>query len=180
MSRKLSPRMIGRKSGVQRQRLEQLASEFQKRYVIPHCASCSRPCCMLTDVVLEFEWPHFVSIYNIDASQREFDKALRDGSGPRYVRKMDGIYYMHGSPCPGYDQQAKTCKLYGSDLKPENCSDFPVYRDGDVLVADARCEAVDITDLLRYLRQALPDFEMRNVPDAEFPVINRIFIRAKR
>lgn len=176
MSRKPSPH----KSGVQRQRLDQLASEYQRQHVIPHCASCSRPCCMLTDVVLEFEWPHYVSIYNIDVPQREFDKSLRDGSGPQDVRKMDGIYYTHGAPCPGYDLQTKTCKLYGSELKPENCSDFPVYRDGNILVADTRCEAVDVATFLRHLQQALPDIEMHNVPDDEFPVINRISFRAKR
>lgn len=180
MSRKSSSPTNSLKPGVKRQRLQQLASEYQKQHVIPHCASCSRPCCMLTDVVLEFEWPHFVSIYDIAVPQREFDKSLRNGSGPHYVRKMDGIYYTHGSPCPGYDQQTKTCKLYGSELKPENCSDFPVYRDGDELIADTRCEAVKIDELLKYLQHALPKSRLKHVPDERFPVIHRIVIRPLR
>ncbi len=159
--------------------LQAMAADYQTRNIIPHCRACRRPCCRLTDVVLEFHWREFARIYDIQSSQRDFDRSLADGSGPAYVRKMDGIYYTHGQPCPAYEAATGACALYHSPLKPQNCSDFPLYRDGNSLVADSRCEAVDVTALLRQLRQDHPALEFTPASRAEYGVLHRIKVRRR-
>ncbi|MBI5450023.1 MAG: YkgJ family cysteine cluster protein [Gammaproteobacteria bacterium] len=158
-------------------RLLRTLQDYQRRRVIPHCAVCSRPCCRLTDVVLEFDWPQLAQLYRIDTAKRTFDRSLQDGSGPQYVRKMDGRYFTHGSPCPAYDQRSKQCAVYSTGLKPQGCSDFPLYVDGAAIIADTRCEALDIDELLGQLQQQAPERVVAVRPDEQFPVIKRITLR---
>lgn len=126
---------------------------------------------MLTDVVLEFDWKHLRELYAIALGQKAFDRSLRDGSGPEYVRKQAGLYYTHGSPCPAYDEATRRCRHYRSRLKPDSCTDFPLYLDGDTIVADLRCEAMHKDRLLAHLQNTLPTrrFSLRQHPT--FPIL---------
>ena len=110
---------------------------FQREHVIPHCTQCSRPCCALTDVVLDLTFAEVKGLYRITSSKKDFDRAL-----PPSIRSQRGRYYAHGSPCPAFDTSAQTCGVYGTTTKPQGCSDFPVYEDGDAVTVDLRCEAV--------------------------------------
>ncbi|OGT20999.1 MAG: hypothetical protein A2V90_08675 [Gammaproteobacteria bacterium RBG_16_57_12] len=134
----------------------------------------------MTDVVLEFDWAHLAALYKIDISRKEFDRRLREAGEPHYIRKMRGRYFAHGSPCPAYDSQGKGCRVYGTALKPDNCSDFPVYFDGDEIVADTRCEAMNVQELLNYLHPAVSELELHHAVDRDFPVINRITFSKRR
>lgn len=131
--------------------LAQAAATYQERAVIPHCRVCARPCCKLEDLVLDLDWRRARALYQIKGTRGAFDRALHDGSGPTDIKEAHGRYYAHGKPCPAYDDVTKGCRVYGTDTKPEGCSDFPVYRDGDVVTADLRCEAVDVDALARHL-----------------------------
>ncbi len=104
--------------------------------MIPHCPRCSRPCCALTDVVLDLSFAEVKGLYRITSSKKAFDRAL-----PPSIRAQGGRYYAHGNPCPAFDLTSQTCGVYGTDLKPRGCSDFPVYEDGDAVTVDLRCEA---------------------------------------
>jgi len=151
--------------------LQQSINQFQAQEIISHCQTCQRPCCKLTDVVLEFDWDHLRELYQIQLCQKHFDRGLRDGSGPAYVRKQAGLYYTHGSPCPAYDEELLRCRLYHSRLKPDNCSDFPLYLDGEVIVADLRCEAMNKDRLLAQLQNDLPARQFTARPDPEFSIL---------
>jgi Fe-S-cluster containining protein len=151
--------------------LQQSIKQYQSREIISHCQVCQRPCCKLTDVVLEFDWKHLRELYRIELGQKAFDRSLRDGSGPEYVRKQMGLYYTHGSPCPAYDEVTRRCRHYHSRLKPDNCTDFPLYLDGETIVADLRCEAMNKDRLLAQLQSALPNLRFRSKPDPKFPML---------
>ena len=122
-------------------------------------------------MVLEFDWRHLVSFYGITAGQKAFDRSLRDGSGPAYIRKQADLYYTHGSPCPAYDETSRRCRHYQSRLKPENCSDFPLYLDDKTIVADGRCEALESGRLLTRLRELYPARSFIAQPDRDFPYL---------
>ena len=145
--------------------------QYQEQVIIPHCRECQRPCCKLTDVVLEFDWRHLQAFYAIEQGQKAFDRSLRDGTAPHYIRKQGELYFTHGDPCPGYDQVARTCRYYRSDLKPENCADFPLYLDDTTIVADTRCEALDADKLLASLRSEFPLLRFRAQADPDYPVL---------
>jgi Fe-S-cluster containining protein len=133
-------------------RLTTALKDHQDRVIIPHCPSCSRPCCRLTDLVLDLDWTEVQTLYRIGSSKRAFDAKLRDGSGPTSIRAQDGRYFAHGEPCPAYGADQR-CGVYNTKAKPIGCSDFPVYIDGDVVVADKRCEALDPAALQQTLRK---------------------------
>lgn len=151
--------------------LQHFITQYQDEEIIPHCQDCQRPCCKLTDVVLEFDWNHLRSLYGIELTQKAFDRCLRDGSGPEYVRKQAGLYYTYGSPCPAYDDVTRCCRHYNSRLKPGNCTDFPLYLDGETIVADLRCEAMFKARLLSLLQNALPTRRFTTRPNPEFPCL---------
>lgn len=151
--------------------IQQSITQYQTREIISHCQTCRRPCCKLTDVVLEFKWKRLRELYNIEMSQKAFDRSLRDGSGPEYVRKQARLYYTHGSPCPAYDEVTCRCRHYQSRLKPDNCTDFPLYLDDETIVADLRCEAMNKDRLLSQLQNALPTRRFIAKPNSEFPIL---------
>jgi Fe-S-cluster containining protein len=85
---------------------------------------------------------------------------------------MDGLYYVHRKPCPAYDEASGSCTIYGQDLKPEGCTDFPVYEDEGDIIADLRCEAVDLGALTKELAHAIgPEFRIVKSADEEFPFL---------
>ena len=127
----LEPRCLSRRA------LLQAAKAFEADVVVPHCPACSRPCCGLSDVVLELSFPQEQRLYAITRPQKDFDAAL-----PPMIRKQGGAYFAHGAACPAFDTHSHRCGVYGTDAKPQSCSDFPVYDDGDAVTADLRCEAV--------------------------------------
>jgi hypothetical protein len=141
----------------QLRRLVQAAKAWERAHVLPHCAVCSAPCCALETVVLDLDWPRVQKLYKIGKNQRAFDAAL-----PPMLKKQGDLYYAHKAPCPAY--QDKKCTVYDSALKPPSCSDFPIYRDGDAVTADRRCEAVDVDALERALSAVAP--VRRQVNDA--------------
>ncbi len=122
-------------------------------------------------MVLEFDWKNLRELYSIALGQKAFDRGLRDGSGPNYVRKQAGLYYTHGSPCPAYDNVTRRCRHYNDRLKPDNCTDFPLYLDGQTIVADLRCEAVDKANLLDLLQKTWPTKQFHARPDPDFPIL---------
>lgn len=140
------------------------ARAFEDDVVIPHCVSCARPCCGLTDVVLELDFQQVKDLYKIERSKKELDRAL-----PSSIRKQGERYYAHGEACPAYDLTTKKCRVYATKTKPQECSDFPLYGDGDVVTVDLRCEAVaaHVEALRARLRAAVPG--VVEARDAEFP-----------
>ncbi len=149
--------------------LKRAGDAYQRDAIIPHCASCARPCCKLDDVVLDLDWKRAQALYQIKSSRRAFNRSLHDGSGPTTIQEHHGRYYAHGAPCPAYDGGGR-CRVYGTDVKPPSCSDFPVYLDGDGLTADTRCEAVDVDALEAHLRAAFPAKRVRRAVDPSFPM----------
>lgn len=127
--------------------LLQAAKAFEADVVVPHCVRCARPCCGLSDVVLELSFAQTQRLYSITSSKKDFDAAL-----PSMIKKQGDRYYAHGEPCPAYGAD-KRCGVYSTSTKPQSCSDFPVYDDGDAVTADLRCEAV--RDNLAELRKRL-------------------------
>ena len=118
--------------------LSRVAADYQTADVIPHCPSCSRPCCKLDALVLELEWKQVKPLWQIEASRKDFDRQLAAGKGPVEIRAANGLYYIHSKPCPAYDETAGNCRVYGQDIKPPGCSDFPVYEDEGDLIVDLR------------------------------------------
>lgn len=148
--------------------LARAAAEWQERVIVPHCAVCREPCCLLNTVVLDLDWRRVQALYRIEGSKRALDAALAKGEGPPELRRQGGLYYAHGQPCPAYDAQARRCTVYGSALKPPSCTDFPVYVDGEGVTADRRCEAVDLAALQAHLERAT-GARLRPEPDEDFP-----------
>ena len=155
-----------------RQQLAELAAAYQADAVIPHCTRCRRPCCKLDALVLELEWRQVKALWQIEETRSAFDRRLAAGRGPVELRPANGLYYAHTRPCPAYDQGAGTCRVYGQDVKPVGCSDFPVYEDGGDVIADLRCEAVDLKALETRLAAALaPGQRLVRHADPDFPFL---------
>lgn len=152
-----------------RDQLRRAAAEIQRTSIVPHCPVCTKPCCKLDELVLDLAWREARALYQITKSRRDFDAALADGSGPAHIKEHAGRYYAHGAPCPAYDTETTLCRVYGTDVKPQGCTDFPVYLDGDAVTADRRCEAVDVDAVERALVAAVPRARLRRVRDAQFP-----------
>jgi Fe-S-cluster containining protein len=125
----------------------------QARVIIPHCPDCTKPCCNLDELVLEMEWKSAQALYQIKTTRSQFDQKLHEGDGPSDLKESHGKYYAHTKPCRAYVD--KKCTVYGTDKKPEGCTDFPLYVDGDAVTADKRCEAIDIELVQRDLEQSL-------------------------
>ena len=150
--------------------LKAAAEAYQRAVVIPHCAQCSRPCCRLDPLVLELDWKQFRALWKIEESRITFDRRLASGKGPQEIRAADGRYFAHGKTCPAYDETRHACRVYGQAVKPTGCTDFPVYLDYDCLVADLRCEAVNIEALVAWIARAVgPDYRVVQTADKEFP-----------
>lgn len=148
------------------------AAAYQTAAVIPHCAQCLKPCCKLESLVLELNWKQTRTLWRIEEARPAFDKRLAAGAGPEEIRAGNGLYYIHGKACPAYDQTLGSCRIYGQSIKPAGCSDFPVYEDGGDIVADLRCEAVDLKALTAEIaRAAGREFRVVETADAEFPFI---------
>ncbi len=155
------------------------AAAYQAADIVPHCTACSQPCCSLQTLVLELEWKQVKTLWQLEESRPVFDKRLATGKGPEDIREGNGLYYAHGKPCPAYDQSCGTCRVYGQDLKPAGCSDFPVYEDGGLLVADLRCEAVDLKALSARIARALGDgYRIVQSADKEFPFLVTLSVKA--
>lgn len=148
------------------------ADAYQVADVIPHCSVCARPCCRLDALVLELEWKQIKTFWKLGESRNAFDKRLATGGGPEEIRAGNGLYYVHSKPCPAYDLSGHACTIYGQDIKPAGCSDFPVYEDMGSVTADLRCEAVNLDALVARLARAVgPEFRIVQSADAEFPFL---------
>ena len=157
------------------------AADYQAAVVIPHCPQCSNSCCRLDPLVLELEWKQVRTLWRIDEARAAFDRRLAAGQGPQEIRAGNGLYYAHGKPCPAFDEAAANCRVYGQTVKPAGCSDFPVYEDGGVIVADLRCEAVDRVGLGVALGRAIgPDYRIVADADPDFPFLVSLEARRKR
>lgn len=154
------------------------AASYQTAAVIPHCTVCAKPCCRLDALVLELEWKQVKTLWQLGESRPAFDKRLAAGKGPEEIRAGNGLYYIHSKPCPAYDDTAGSCKIYGQELKPQGCSDFPVYEDQGSVIADLRCEAVDLKALTAWLARALgPEFRVVHSADEEFPFMVTLSVK---
>lgn len=161
--------------------LADVCAAYQAADVIPYCPVCAKPCCKLDKLVLELEWKQVKVLWKLDESRSAFDRRLAAGRGPQEIRAADGLYFAHQKPCPAYDDAAHNCRIYGQDLKPVGCSDFPVYEDDGVVVADLRCEAVDLAALVARLGEALgPEWQVVQTPDRDFPFLVTLSVRRKR
>lgn len=148
------------------------AASYQASAVIPHCAVCARPCCRLDPLVLELDWKQLRTIWQLTEPRRAFDRRLAAGQGPEEIRAGNGLYYAHRKTCPAYDEARHSCRVYGEDVKPVGCSDFPVYLDRNKLIADLRCEAVNLDELVASIARAIgPEFRIVQTPDADFPFL---------
>ena len=158
--------------------LSAVAAAYQAADVIPHCAVCAKPCCRLDKLVLELEWQQVKFLWRVDESRPAFDRRLSAGDGPVEIRAGNGLYYVHSRPCPAYDEAGHACRVYGQAVKPAGCSDFPVYEDGGCIVADLRCEAVDLEALVVAIGNAVgPGFRVVRSADAEFPFLVSLSLR---
>jgi Fe-S-cluster containining protein len=148
------------------------AAAYQVAVVIPHCAECSKPCCRLDPLVLELDWKQLKTLWQIEESRTAFDRRLCSGKGPEEIRVGDGLYFAHGKACPAYDETGRSCRVYGQEIKPVGCSDFPVYEDRSSVVADLRCEAVDLDALIAWMAHAVgPEFRIVHSANEEFPFL---------
>jgi Fe-S-cluster containining protein len=146
-------------------RLSAAAKAWERDVVIPHCRQCSRPCCALTDVVLDLSPREVQTLYRIGPSTKAQDL-------PSTIRRQGQRFFAHGQPCPAFDTDSHRCGVYDTDEKPSGCSDFPVYADGDGITADRRCEAVkaNLAGLEDALVEALDDGATLTVAtDPDFP-----------
>jgi Fe-S-cluster containining protein len=150
---------------------------YMNDVIIPHCPACTRPCCGLTDVVLELSWKQTHTLYRIKTSREAFDQSVDDGSGPAAIRRATDLYYAHTEPCPAYDLKEKNCKVYNTKTKPKGCSDFPVYDDGGVIVVDHRCEAASADALQKRFEKE--SFTVEKKPGA-FDVFTELIPRRPR
>lgn len=160
------------------QRLATAAARFQETAVIPHCARCTAPCCRLDPLVLELEWKQVKTFWRLDESRAAFDRRLAAGRGPAEIRAMNGAYFAHGKPCPAYDAVRGACRVYAQALKPRGCTDFPIYEDGGQVIADLRCEAVDLDALTAWLMRCIgPGSRIVRSADQEFPFMVTLSVR---
>ena len=171
MSAKDSRRLLAKE-------LATAAAAYQAAAVIPHCAVCAKPCCRLDALVLELEWKQVKTLWRLGESRPAFDKQLTAGKGPEEIRAGNGLYYIHSKPCPAYDDAGRSCKIYGQELKPMGCSDFPVYEDQGSVIADLRCEAVDLKALVAWIARSLgPAFRVVQSADEEFPFMVTLSVK---
>jgi Fe-S-cluster containining protein len=148
------------------------ADAYQVADVIPHCPKCSKPCCRLDALVLELNWKQLKGLWKIVEPRNAFDRRLASGKGPEEIRAADGLYFAHRKVCPAYDEAHGSCRVYGQDLKPTGCSDFPVYEDQGSVTADLRCEAVNLETLAASLARTVgPEFRIVQSADKEFPFL---------
>lgn len=160
------------------ERLAQAATGYQAAAVIPHCASCAAPCCRLDPLVLELEWKQVKAFWRLAESRAAFDRRLAAGKGPVEIRPMNGAYFAHGKACPAYDAAQRACRVYDQALKPGGCSDFPVYEDRGSVIADLRCEAVDLEALAGWIARCVgPGYRVVQSADEEFPFIVTLSVR---
>jgi Fe-S-cluster containining protein len=155
------------------------AAAYQTADVIPHCTQCAKPCCKLDALVLEMEWKQIKTLWKVSDSRAVFDKQLAAGEGPQEIRESEGLYFVHSKPCPAYDQAGGSCQIYGQALKPVGCSDFPVYEDRGSIMADLRCEAVDLKALTAWIARTLgPEVRIVQSADREFPFLVTLSVRS--
>jgi Fe-S-cluster containining protein len=158
--------------------LTEAAANYQIAFVIPHCAACAKPCCRLDPLVLELDWKQLKALWQLNESRTAFDRRLSSGKGPEEIRAGDGLYYAHRRVCPAYDEVLRSCRVYGWELKPVGCTDFPVYKDRGSIVADLRCEAVDLTGLATWIaRYVGQEFRIVQSADEEFPFMISLSVR---
>lgn len=160
------------------QELAAAAADYQASAVIPHCTQCTKPCCKLESLVLELEWKQIKTFWKLDEPRPAFDRRLASGQGPEEIRAANGLYYVHRKPCPAYDDAQHNCRVYGQAIKPPGCSDFPVYEDQGSILADLRCEAVDLKALVAWLTRAVgPDYRIVQSADEEFPFLVTLSVK---
>lgn len=174
--------MPSRKSGdFLAAQLRAAAAAYQAAAVVPHCTQCSQPCCWLQTQVLELNWKQVKVFWKLDETRTAFDQRLAAGQGPQELRAGNGLYYAHRKTCPVYDPVQRNCTVYDQPLKPVGCSDYPVYEDGDCVVADQRCEAVDIAALQAEILQTLgPDWRIVRSANPDFPFLITLTARSTR
>lgn len=154
------------------------AAAYQAAAVIPHCPQCANPCCRLDQLVLELDWKELKAIWQLKESRPAFDQRLASGKGPEEIRAGNGLYYGHQKVCPAYDETHGSCRVYDRDIKPPGCSDFPVYEDGGDVIADLRCEGVDLEALTDWIARALgPGYSVAQSADEQFPFIVTLSVK---
>ncbi|MFH1659209.1 MAG: hypothetical protein ABIG35_07820 [Pseudomonadota bacterium] len=154
------------------------AAAYQVAAIIPHCAECSKPCCRLDVLVLELEWKQIKTLWQLGESRPAFDRRLAAGQGPEEIRAGNGLYYAHSKPCPAYDQSCGACRVYDQEAKPVGCTDFPVYEDDGCVIADLRCEAVNLDALTAWIARAVgPAYRVIKSADAEFPFLVTLTVK---
>lgn len=154
------------------------AAAYQVAVVIPHCAECAKPCCRLDPLVLELDWKQLKALWQLEESRTAFDRRLSSGEGPEEIRAGDGLYFAHGKACPAYDETGRSCRVYGQEIKPLGCSDFPVYEDRGSVIADLRCEAVDLEALAIWMTRSVGrGFRIVQSADEEFPFLVSLSVR---
>jgi len=154
------------------------AAAYQVAAVIPHCAECAKPCCRLDPLVLELNWKQLKALWQLEESRAAFDRRLSSGKGPEEIRAGDGLYFAHRKACPAYDEERRSCRVYGRELKPTGCTDFPVYEDQGCVVADLRCEAVDLKALATWIARSVgKGFRIVQSADEEFPFLVSLAVR---
>jgi hypothetical protein len=98
--------------------------------------------------------------------------------GPEEIRAGDGLYFAHGKACPAYDETGRSCRVYGQEIKPLGCSDFPVYEDRGSVIADLRCEAVDLKALATWMARSVGrGFRIVQSADEEFPFLVSLSVK---
>lgn len=116
--------------------------------------------------------------WRLEESRTAFDRQLSSGKGPEEIRAGNGLYYIHHKACPAYDETHRSCRVYDQTLKPAGCTDYPVYGDGDCVIADLRCEAVDLDVLTAWIARAVgPEFRIIQSADKDFPFLISLSIR---
>ena len=156
--------------------LASAVATFQAETIIPHCKQCKKPCCKLETLVLEINWKQLKTFWQRTEPRATFDRCLASGKGPQEIRAGNGLYYAHGKACPAYDEANQLCKVYDHELKPVGCTDFPVYQDQGYVIADRRCEAVDLKLLKNQIAQSAgqksgQNFSVVQSADKEFPFL---------
>jgi hypothetical protein len=158
--------------------LQVASASYQNAHVIQHCAECAKPCCRLDSLVLELNWKQVKIFWRLEESRAAFDRRLSSGAGPEEIRAGDGLYYIHTKVCPAYDEAHRSCRVYDQALKPAGCTDYPVYEDGGCVIADLRCEAVDIEVLADWIARAVgPGFRIVQSADKDFPFLVSLSVR---
>jgi Fe-S-cluster containining protein len=171
MSRRESRRLLA-------EGLTVAAASYQLAVVIPHCAECAKPCCRLDPLVLELDWQQLKALWQLKESRTAFDRRLSSGKGPEEIRAGNGLYYAHRKVCPAYDEAHRSCRVYDREIKPAGCTDFPVYLDRDSVVADLRCEAVDLDVLATWIARSVGrEFRIVQSADEEFPFLVSLSVR---